>query len=60
MLRRLFKEDAGQGMIEYGLIIVLIAVVLIGIILAMNGQLKNIFGQNSNTANNQKVITKKL
>ena len=43
MLHRLFREEAGQGMIEYGLLIVLVAVVLIGIFLAMNGQIKGIF-----------------
>ena len=58
MLRRLFKEDSGQGMIEFGLIIVLLAVVLIGTILAMNGQIKNIFGQNPNSQNTQGVAKK--
>lgn len=37
------SEESGQGMVEYGLIIALIAVVLIAALVAMNGGLKNIF-----------------
>ncbi len=36
MLRKLHSEEAGEGAVEYGLIIVLIAIVLIGVLLAMN------------------------
>jgi pilus assembly protein Flp/PilA len=43
MLKRLFEEEAGQGMVEYGLIIALVAVVLIGALVAMNGGLSGIF-----------------
>ena len=39
----LLKDEAGQGMTEYGLIIALIAVVAIGIITTMGGQISNIF-----------------
>ena len=38
------SEESGQGMVEYGLIIALIAVVLIGALTALNGGLQNIFG----------------
>ncbi|MHB1406452.1 MAG: Flp family type IVb pilin [Desulfitobacteriaceae bacterium] len=31
-LKELFKDEAGQGMTEYGLIIALIAVVVVGIL----------------------------
>jgi len=37
------SEESGQGMVEYGLIIALVAVVLIGALVSMNGGLKNIF-----------------
>ncbi len=43
MLKRFIKEESGQNMVEYGLIIALIAVVVIGLLVAMNGGLKPIF-----------------
>ncbi|MCR4401985.1 MAG: Flp family type IVb pilin [Firmicutes bacterium] len=43
LLKRLFKEEDGQGMVEYGLIIALVAVVLIGALVALRGGLQGIF-----------------
>ena len=43
MLKRFFYEEDGQGMVEYGLIIALIAVVVIGVLTAMGGGLEKIF-----------------
>jgi pilus assembly protein Flp/PilA len=43
MLKRFFKEEAGQGMVEYGLIIALVAVVLIAALTLMGGNLKGMF-----------------
>lgn len=37
------SEESGQGMVEYGLIIALIAVVLIVVLSAMSGSLKGTF-----------------
>ena len=37
MLKRLFHEESGQGMVEYGLIIALVAVALIGVLTALAG-----------------------
>jgi pilus assembly protein Flp/PilA len=51
MLKRFFKEEAGQGMVEYGLIIALVAVVLIGALVAMNGGLQTIFGKITDAVN---------
>lgn len=38
------KNEEGQGMVEYGLIIALIAVVVIGALTLMGGSLTDIFG----------------
>ena len=37
------KRSNGQAMVEYALILVLIAVVVIGVLLIMGGQVKAIF-----------------
>ena len=37
------KEMRGQSMVEYALILVLIAVVVIGVLLIMGGEIKNVF-----------------
>ncbi|MBI2914850.1 MAG: Flp family type IVb pilin [Firmicutes bacterium] len=43
VLTRFLKEEEAQGMVEYGLIIALVALVIIGALTAMGGQLKTIF-----------------
>ena len=43
MLKRFFKEEAGQGMVEYGLIIGLIAIIVIAVFVALGPQIKNMF-----------------
>lgn len=43
--KTLTKSNKGQGMVEYGLIIGLIAVVLIGVLITMREQLAVIFGK---------------
>ncbi len=37
------KRVGGQAMVEYALILVLIAVVVIGVLLLLGGQIKSIF-----------------
>ena len=44
MLRRLWKEEDGQGMTEYALIIGVIAVAAIAILYAFKDQLSAVFG----------------
>ncbi len=39
-----FKDENGQGMVEYGLIIALVAVVVIGAIALLGGSIKGLFG----------------
>ena len=41
--KKFTSEESGQGMVEYGLIIALIAVVLIGVLAAMSGALDKTF-----------------
>lgn len=41
----LVKDEEGQGMTEYGLIIALIAIVVIGALVALSGSLNGIFGR---------------
>lgn len=46
MLRALygwFKKEDGQGMVEYALIIALVAIAVIGVIGLMTGQLSAVF-----------------
>lgn len=43
MLRKWFKDEEGQGMVEYGLIIGLIAVVVIVALVALGPKVKSMF-----------------
>ena len=43
LLRRLWKEEEGQGMVEYGLIIVLISIVVITALTLTGTRLDTIF-----------------
>ncbi|MDO6355990.1 MULTISPECIES: Flp family type IVb pilin [unclassified Caloramator] len=40
-----FKKQKGQGMVEYGLIIALVAVVVIVALTLLGGNIRNIFNQ---------------
>lgn len=42
-LRKLWKEESGQGLAEYGLILGLVAIAVIGVLGLMGGSLENIF-----------------
>jgi pilus assembly protein Flp/PilA len=48
LMTRLCKEEEGQGMVEYGLILALIAIVAIGVITALGGKIKNVFSNANN------------
>lgn len=43
VLKRLWNEEEGQGMTEYGLIIGIVSVVLITVLIAFRGKLQEIF-----------------
>lgn len=42
-LRARFGDEKGQGMVEYGLIIALVALALVAILIAMSGSLRATF-----------------
>ena len=48
-IRRFFREDDGQGLVEYALIIAVIAIAVIVAMIFLRGQIQNIF---SNIGNN--------
>ncbi len=50
--RMLLVDDRGQGMVEYGLIIALVAVLLVGALVALRGGLDGIFGDITETLTN--------
>ena len=45
MLRNWFKDEEGQGMVEYGLIIGLIAVVVIVALVALGPKIRDMFDE---------------
>lgn len=48
-LVRLFNDEEGQGLVEYALILVLIAIVVIATMKALGGKVNNTFGTINNT-----------
>ncbi len=48
MLERLFSRDRGQGLVEYALIIALVAIVVIGTLILLGPQIASIFKNISN------------
>ena len=47
-MKKFLMNEEGQGMVEYGLIIALVAVVVIGAIVALSGGITNTFNAASN------------
>ncbi|MGA6993791.1 MAG: Flp family type IVb pilin [Candidatus Deferrimicrobiaceae bacterium] len=41
----MFRDEEGQGLVEYALIIVLVSIALIAALSALNVQLTNVFSQ---------------
>ena len=42
-VERLIRRERGQGMVEYALILVLIAVVVIAVLIVLGNQVQNVF-----------------
>ena len=51
-LQALLREEAGQGLVEYALIIALIAVGLIAILLVLRNSIGNVFNNAATVLNN--------
>ncbi|HMO57789.1 MAG TPA: Flp family type IVb pilin [Roseiflexaceae bacterium] len=45
MVRSFFAKEEGQGLVEYALILVLIAIVVIGILTLLGGQVSAVFSR---------------
>lgn len=43
LIKRLWKEEEGQGLVEYGLIIAVVAVALITALTTLKGGIENVF-----------------
>lgn len=57
MFTRLWKEEQGQGMTEYGLIIALVALVIIGVLVLFGGKIKEMFNAITNNSDLNNAIT---
>lgn len=53
MLRSFFAKEEGQGLVEYALILVLIAVVVIGALTLLGQNISDLFNQLAGTINPQ-------
>jgi pilus assembly protein Flp/PilA len=49
MIQRFFQEEEGQTLVEYGLLISLIALVVIAILSILGGRIKNTFNAAANS-----------
>lgn len=51
MLRSFFAHEAGQGLVEYALILVLIAIAVIGVLTALGTEVEAVFQEITNGLN---------
>ena len=49
MMKQFLQEEEGQTLVEYGLLISLIALVVIAVLTLLGGKIKNTFGVAANT-----------
>lgn len=57
MLRKWFMDEEGQGMVEYGLIIALIAIVVIVALVALGPKIRDIFVRTNEVVDEAGVTT---
>lgn len=51
MIKQFLQEEEGQTLVEYGLLISLIALVVIGVLTLLGGKIKNTFNTASGAMN---------
>ncbi|HEY0602432.1 MAG TPA: Flp family type IVb pilin [Herpetosiphonaceae bacterium] len=51
MLRNFFAREEGQGLVEYALILVLIAIVVIAVLTVLGGKVSSVFETIANSLN---------
>ena len=49
MIKQFLQEEEGQTLVEYGLLISLIAIVVIAVLTLLGGKIKGVFGTASNS-----------
>ena len=52
VLSKFMKDESGQGLVEYALIIALVAIGLIAILVVFRNAIGNVFKKSSDTLNN--------
>ena len=52
MIKRFFAEEEGQTLVEYGLLISLIALVVIAVMTVLGNRISNTFNKAANQMNN--------
>ena len=51
-VRKLHRDESGQGLVEYGLLAVLIAIAVVAVLYVLGGNLKNVFTDVSDCLSN--------
>jgi len=51
-LNALWRDESGQGLVEYALIIALVAIVVVGALFLLGGRVRNIFNEIGETLEN--------
>ncbi len=56
MLRNFFAHEEGQGLVEYALILALVAIAVIALLLTLGTELQGIFGDVNDTLNERPSV----